>query len=167
MKKEINPFIGTWSIMEMEAWDQEYVNMEVPGHFTFKKNGTGLFQFGLVQGEMDGRMDNYGGRERIEFSWEGRDELDSASGRGWAVIENGKLCGRIFIHMGEDSAFRARKPKSRKITVTGHTAAGIGVLRSGFSLHSPLSGWERTYLQVVDFTHSLSTRPPSRTIHQL
>ncbi len=43
MKKEINPFIGTWSIIEMEAWDQEYVNMEVPGHFTFKKEWHGAF----------------------------------------------------------------------------------------------------------------------------
>ncbi len=50
MKTKIKPFIGKWSIFEMEAWDQEYVNMEVPGHFTFKKDGTGHFQFGLVQG---------------------------------------------------------------------------------------------------------------------
>jgi hypothetical protein len=40
----------------MEAWDQGYVNMEVQGHFTFKKDGTGHFQFGLVQGEMDCRQ---------------------------------------------------------------------------------------------------------------
>ena len=39
MKTKNKPFIGTWSILEMEAWDQEYVNMEVPGHFTFKKDG--------------------------------------------------------------------------------------------------------------------------------
>jgi len=37
MKTKIKPFIGTWFIVEMEAWDQEYVNMEVQGHFTFKK----------------------------------------------------------------------------------------------------------------------------------
>ena len=43
MKTEIKPFVGTWSIIEMEAWDQEYFNMEVPGHFTFKKDDRGLF----------------------------------------------------------------------------------------------------------------------------
>jgi len=111
MKIEVKPFVGTWSIIEMEAWDQEFVNMEVPGHFTFKKDGTGLFQFGLVQGEMDCRMETDNRGERIEFSWEGRDELDSASGRGWAVIENGELSGRIFIHQGDDSLFRARRSR--------------------------------------------------------
>jgi hypothetical protein len=83
--------------------------MEVPGHFTIKKDGTGEFQFGLVQGEMDCRMETVGLRERIEFSWEGQDELDPESDRGWAMIENGELRGRIFIHLGDDSEFRARR----------------------------------------------------------
>lgn len=52
----------------MEEWDQEYVNMEVPRYFTFKKDGTGHFQFGLVQGDMDCRAEAVGGIERIEFS---------------------------------------------------------------------------------------------------
>jgi hypothetical protein len=71
VKTEIQPFIGKWSIIEMEVWDQEYVNMEVPGHFTFKKEGMGHFQFGLVQGGMDCRVETLDARERIECSWEG------------------------------------------------------------------------------------------------
>ena len=98
MKTKIKPFIGTWVIFEMEAWDQEYVNMEVPGHF----------QFGLVQGQMDCRIETKDGKARIEFSWEGQDELDPANGRGWAVIENKELRGRIFFHLGDDSMFRSR-----------------------------------------------------------
>ena len=109
MKTSVKPFVGTWSITEMEAWDQEYVNMEVPGHFTFRKDGTGHFQFGLVQGEMDCRIETFSAPERIEFSWEGQDELDTAGGRGWALIENEELQGRIFFHQGDDSAFRAIK----------------------------------------------------------
>ncbi|MDY6989781.1 MAG: hypothetical protein SWQ30_17185 [Thermodesulfobacteriota bacterium] len=101
-------FGGKWSIVEMEAWDQEYVNMEVPGHFTFNKSGTGHFQFGLVQGEMDCRMEVIDHRERIEFSWDGQEDSDPASGRGWAVIENEELHGRIFFHLGDDSTFRAK-----------------------------------------------------------
>ena len=30
MKAKLKPFIGKWIIAEMEAWDQEFVNMEVP-----------------------------------------------------------------------------------------------------------------------------------------
>lgn len=75
--------------------------MEVPGHFTFEKDDRGDFQFGLVQGEMDCRVETGDRGSRIEFSWEGQDEMDPASGRGWAGIENGELSGRIIIHMGE------------------------------------------------------------------
>ena len=83
MKAKLKPFVGTWSIVEMEAWDQEYVNMEVPGHFTFKKDGTGNFQFGLVQREMDCRIETVENTERLEFSWEGQDESNPVCGRGW------------------------------------------------------------------------------------
>jgi hypothetical protein len=107
MKRMFERFVGKWAIVEMEAWDQEYVNMEVPGYFMFNRDGTGHFQFGLVQGEMDCRLEVSNDRERIEFSWEGQEELDSASGRGWAEIENKELLGRIFFHLGDDSAFRA------------------------------------------------------------
>jgi hypothetical protein len=51
----------------MEAWDQEYINMEVPGHFTSKKEGTGHFQFGLVQGEMDCRMETDPGVGKVRI----------------------------------------------------------------------------------------------------
>ena len=45
--------------------------MDVPGHFTFRKDGTGHFQFGLVQGEMDCRLEYIDKKARIEFSWNG------------------------------------------------------------------------------------------------
>jgi len=83
--------------------------MEIPEHFTFKKDGSGHFQFGLVRGDMDCHAEAVDGRERAEFSWEGQDELDPASGRGWVVIENGELHGRIFFHYGDDSTFRAKR----------------------------------------------------------
>jgi len=44
----------------------------------------------------------------VEFTWEGNDECDPASGRGWAVLEeDGSLRGRIFFHHGNDSGFTA------------------------------------------------------------
>ena len=82
MKPSLKAFVGKWSIVAMEAWDQEYIDMEVPGHFTFKKDGTGNFQFCLVQGEMDCRLENACGKARIVFSWQGQDEIDMATGRG-------------------------------------------------------------------------------------
>jgi hypothetical protein len=40
--------------------------------------------------------------------WEGNDESDPASGRGWAALEeDGSLRGHIYFHLGDDSGFRA------------------------------------------------------------
>ena len=95
----------------MEVWDQDYVDMEVPGFIRIGSNGTGQFQFGLVSGEIDGRVEQCGNAPRFEFSWSGQEENDPVCGRGWAVIENGELNGRIYLHLVEDSAFRAIKSK--------------------------------------------------------
>jgi hypothetical protein len=48
------------------------------------------------------------GRTGVEFSWDGDDEGDQVSGRGWAVlVDDATLEGHLFIHMGDDSGFRA------------------------------------------------------------
>ena len=104
-----NSFTGTWRIVWMETWDQDYVDMEVPGHITFEKNDIGNFQFGLVQGGMDYRVN----ANRVEFTWSGFDEGDEMNGRGFAEIENGELRGHFYIHMGDDSAFRAVGQKQK------------------------------------------------------
>jgi hypothetical protein len=66
-----------------------------------------------VEGSTDWREVQRDGLPGAEFSWEGSDEGDQASGRGWGVIEeDGSLRGRIFFHLGDDSSFtaRARQP---------------------------------------------------------
>lgn len=99
----------------MSGWDQDYVDMEAPGHFTFKTPNSGSFQFGLVQAEMDCRMDR---QCRVEFTWSGFDEGDETNGRGHAEIVDGELRGHLYIHLGDDSAFRAVRqavaPKRRR-----------------------------------------------------
>ncbi len=104
-----NPFIGPWRIVWMDGWDQDYVDMEVPGHFTFEKKGIGNFQFGMVQGQIDYRLV----ANRVDFTWFGFDEGDEISGRGVAEIVQEELHGHLYIHMGDDSAFRAIKQKKK------------------------------------------------------
>ena len=53
--KQRNPYIGKWRIIEMEIWDQDFIDMETEGHFLFEKDQLGSFQFGLVQGQIDYR----------------------------------------------------------------------------------------------------------------
>lgn len=99
--KQMKPFSGKWRIVEME----------VPGFIRIGSDGTGQFQFGLVSGNIDGRVEPCGDTPRFEFSWSGQDENDPGSGRGCAVIENGELKGRIYLHLADDSAFRTLKGK--------------------------------------------------------
>lgn len=104
--------IGAWRIVWMSGWDQDYVDMEAPGHITFGKGSAGSFQFGMVQGQMDCRLDGLQGR-RIEFTWHGFDEGDELNGRGHAEVVDGELHGHIYIHLGDDSAFRAIRQEAR------------------------------------------------------
>lgn len=93
----------------MEMWDQDFIDMETEGYFLFEDDELGSFQFGLVQGRLDYRIEKIGEVERLEFSWEGQDENDDALGRGWASVKNDHLEGRFYFHLGEDSWFKAKK----------------------------------------------------------
>lgn len=70
---------------------------------------------------MDCRFGTRDGIPLVEFSWDGQDENDPASGRGWAVVEGEAMEGRIFLHLGDDSSFRA---------VRGPAGAATGRRRS-------------------------------------
>jgi hypothetical protein len=66
------------------------------------------FGFIAVNGWMDCRWSERDGLPFVEFTWEGNGGMDQACGRGWVVLaEDGTLTGHLFIHLGEDSGFRA------------------------------------------------------------
>ena len=101
---------GTFHILEMEQWDEDYVNMEGQAYIRFEADGTGEFRFGVVQASLDWRSGTRDGRPAVEFSWEGSAECDPATGRGWAILEApDTLKGTIFFHMGDESGFAARR----------------------------------------------------------
>ena len=94
--------------MEMDLWDQEAIDLLVPGFIEFGDDGTGEFGFIAVRGWMDCHPGERGGRASVEFSWQGDDEGDEVSGRGWAVLaDDGSLQGHLYFHLGDDSGFRA------------------------------------------------------------
>ena len=58
--------------------------------------------------DLDYRYDEVDGCPRVDFTWEGTDEGDARSGRGWAQLEaRGALRGHISFHAGDDSGFLA------------------------------------------------------------
>lgn len=108
-KRAKNPFQGCWRITWMDQWDQDFVDEEVEGYFKFDRQGRGAFQFGYVRGQIDHRPSTRDGQPSIEFTWEGNDEMDSAMGRGWAVVDDEELNGMIYFHMGDESTFKAKR----------------------------------------------------------
>lgn len=103
-------FVGRWRIVQMEAWDEDYFEMDGPAFIDVERRGLGSFKFGLVEGQIDCRFHIEAGDPVLDFSWEGRDENDAACGRGRALVDaSGEMRGRIFIHLGEDSEFVARR----------------------------------------------------------
>lgn len=73
MSKKI---IGKLRIVEMEQWDQDFIDAEVEGYITFSKKRMGEFQFGYVHGYINYRPSNLKKGDTVEFSWEGNDEMD-------------------------------------------------------------------------------------------
>src|SRR5438132_1645788 len=114
--KPASPFTGLWHIVSMETWDEDYFNEEVQAYFEFEDNGNGNFQFGYVAGYMDWRTTTRDGEPCVEWSWEGSDGADGTplTGRGWAKLKEDELAGMIFIHLGDESGFEAKRAKARR-----------------------------------------------------
>ena len=100
----MDEFAGKWLIKEMELWDRDFIDLVERGHFTFEQDGSGSFAFGAVSGYMDCK----GSKGKLEFTFQGEDECDPTSGRGYVKSAKGnKLSGRIYFHDGDDSRFTA------------------------------------------------------------
>ncbi len=103
-------YSGTWHIHEMKMWDEDYLNMDVQAYIQINSDGIGKFQFGRVSGEVDGSIVKDEGIERFEFTWDGNDESDQASGGGWMrLTDKDHIRGMIRLHMGDHSEFLAKR----------------------------------------------------------
>jgi hypothetical protein len=92
---------GRWRIVETPGYD-----MAVPAaSILFDKDG-GEFAFDCLTGSIQGDCEG----NAVEFSWAGNDEMESASGDGWAELQDdGSLEGEICLHNGDDIPFIARR----------------------------------------------------------
>jgi hypothetical protein len=103
-------FVGRWRFTGMDQWDLDFMDMETPTFIEFDSGGRGEFHFGCVHCSMDHRPAKRDGKAAAEWSFEGHDEGDPVSGRGWAALqEDGTLEGMIVFHEGDESAFHASK----------------------------------------------------------
>ena len=112
-RTRIKDYIGTWRIAEMDQWDMDYIDMVSPGRIVIDKNGQGEIHFGTVDVEIDCRLEPDGENARLGFSFEGNDEGDPVSGRGWALVGGEEITGHLFFHLGDDSGFKAKRQHTK------------------------------------------------------
>lgn len=107
-------YTGCWRIYEMETWDKDYFDEEVPAYIQINGD-SGEFQFGLVCGQIDGGITKYVGEERYDFTFEGGEEYDSLSGRGWLKLKGkNQIDGEFIFHGGDRSKFSAKRKRLKK-----------------------------------------------------
>jgi hypothetical protein len=123
--------VGRWRITEMDMWDQDAFDLLGPAFFSFDGKRSGNFRFIAVEGWMDCSQGKRAGRPFVEFTWNGNDECDPASGRGWVVLEeDSTLSGHIFFHQGDDSGFKAIRAEDDSDSAKKRSRAG-GRIRRG------------------------------------
>ena len=120
-KARSSSILGAWRITGTELWDQDALDLIEEARIYFGKDKLGELAMIAVRADVDYRLETREGKQRVEFSFEGDDEGDPCSGRGWAMLDDDDvLRGRLYIHRGDDSAFEAvrvqaaTKPRRRR-----------------------------------------------------
>ncbi len=92
---------GKWRVIKSPGYD-----MATPGSYILFDEEGGEFALDCLTGSIHGSSDG----NAVEFTWDGNDEMDKASGDGWAQLQtNGTLQGEISLQNGDDIPFIARK----------------------------------------------------------
>lgn len=103
---KLNPLVGKWRIVQADLWDTEYLDMLEPAFIEFKRDGRGEVRFGCVVGGLDCSYSS----GAADFTWQGHDEMNEASGDGLALLEDdGSLTVEFSFHNGDEAYFKAKK----------------------------------------------------------
>ena len=108
--------MGRWRITEMELWELDDLDLLGPAQIALERGGRSRMNFIAVDLLLDYQLARRNNRDGVEFTFDGSDEGDRVSGRGWAALDGQKLRGRIYFHQGDDSDFVARRLTARQGT---------------------------------------------------
>jgi hypothetical protein len=99
---------GKWQVVETPGYD-----MVTPGSYLLFEERESEFVLDCLTGSIYGTCEG----EAVEFDWSGNDEMDEASGNGWAELQqDGSIEGEIRIHNGDDIPFIARRQTTSSTT---------------------------------------------------
>ena len=108
------------TLLKMLKYRQSFVPikfdiMAVHIDFGYSKKNPGLLKRFFEENEIDYRIEKCGEFERLEFSWDGQDENDPDLGRGYVILKEDLMEGKIYFHMSDDSWFKAEKKGNNKL----------------------------------------------------
>ena len=82
---------GKWRVVETPEYD-----MAGPGSYILFAEDGGEFALDCLTGSIHGRCEG----DAVAFTWDGSDEMEPASGHGWAeMLDDGSLEGQICPRM--------------------------------------------------------------------
>lgn len=95
---------GKWRVVETPEHDMAGAR----SYILFDKT-RGEFALDCLTGSIHGVCDG----SAVEFTWTGNNEMEPASGSGWAELQqDGSLEGEICLENGDEIPFIARRPTS-------------------------------------------------------
>lgn len=104
----LSPFIGRWSITEMDLWDAETIHEFVPAELAFTEDGRGTMRFIVVTCCLAVQSADSSEPTSLSFTWSGDDDGHPCSGSGWVELKtNDRLVGEIEFQGGDVSGFSA------------------------------------------------------------
>jgi hypothetical protein len=97
----------------MELWETDDLDLLGTAQIALERGGRGHMNFVAVDLRLDHQPAKRDDRDGVEFTFDGSDEGDRVSGRGWMAVDGRRLRGRIYFHRGDDSGFIARRLTTR------------------------------------------------------
>jgi hypothetical protein len=92
---------GKWRVVETPEYD-----MAGPGSYILFAEDGGEFVLDCPKGSIHGYCEG----AAVAFTWDGNDEMEPASGHGWAeTLDDGSLKGEICLECGDDIPFIAHR----------------------------------------------------------
>lgn len=110
LTEQRNPLLGDWRIEGTELWGAEGLDLLGPAVLSFSEDGLGSLRLGALEADVDHRICEGRKGWRADFSWTGFDDGSPVSGRGWVhLVGVDEIQGKLFIHLGDEARFRARR----------------------------------------------------------
>jgi hypothetical protein len=101
-------FDGEWLVISSPDFDQEYLKTTTTPYVYVKANRysfSGTFEIALTNGGFTGRLDG----ERVLFSFEAMDELESVHGAGTISLQDDLLIFKLLYYAGDEWTFICKR----------------------------------------------------------